>query len=56
MIEKYTEEPEWVEEMIDGELVIHNIKLEEYIPVEQPTKLYGIAWNTQGEKDILTAE
>ena len=54
-IEKYTEDPEWVQEMVDGELVIHNKKLEEWIPQEQPIELYGILWNSE-EQDILSKE
>ena len=54
-IEKYTEDPEWVQEMVDGELVIHNKKLDEWIPQEQPVELYGILWNSE-EQDILSLE
>ena len=35
-IEKKMKDPQYVQEEIDGELVIHNMKLEVWIPVEQP--------------------
>ncbi len=54
-IEKGTEDPEGVQEVVDGELVIHNKKLEEWIPQEQPIELYGILWNSK-EQDILSKE
>ena len=54
-IEKCKEDPEWVQEVVDGRLVIHNKKLEEWIPQEQPIELYGILWSRE-EQDILSSE
>lgn len=42
--------------MVDGELVIHNKKLEEWIPVEQEINQYIISWNQNNDFDSVTPE
>jgi len=52
-----TQHPQWVEELIEGKMVIHNQKLEEYVEEIQDVTAYGILWNVdEGDKDVLTAE
>jgi hypothetical protein len=52
-----TQHPQWVEELIEGKMVIHNQKLEEYVEEVQDVTAYGILWNVdEGDKDVLTAE
>ena len=46
---KYSKEPQYVLEEIDGKLVIHNKLLEEWITEEQPVQEYLIQWK---EDDI----
>jgi hypothetical protein len=54
---KYSKEPQYVEEEIDGKLVMHNKPLEELIREEQPIQEFQILWREDGICfDIATSE
>ncbi len=54
---KYSKEPQYVEEEIDGKLVMHNKPLEEWIREEQPIQDFQILWREDGICfDIATSE
>ena len=54
---KYSKEPQYVEEEIDGKLVMHNKPLEEWIREEQPIQDFQILWREDEIRfDIATSE